>query len=73
MKKPEFDDHCKVDLNTIVLSEHIALLASFVNLYFFIFSESKLKIKTPEQGSCLYICQHCLVHLGDIGEKYVIL
>lgn len=22
----------------------------------------------PQSSSCAYICQHCLVHLGDIGE-----
>lgn len=26
-------------------------------------------IVTPQPSSCSYICQHCLVHLGDIGEK----
>lgn len=25
-------------------------------------------IVTPQPSSCSYICQHCLVHLGDIGE-----
>lgn len=25
-------------------------------------------IITPQPSSCSYICQHCLVHLGDIGE-----
>ena len=27
------------------------------------------KIVTPKKSSCLYICCHCLVHLGDIGEN----
>ena len=26
------------------------------------------RIKTPKKSSCMYICQHCLVHLGDIGK-----
>ncbi|KAK2159240.1 hypothetical protein LSH36_156g11043 [Paralvinella palmiformis] len=26
------------------------------------------KVKVPKQSSCLYICQHCLVHLGDIAR-----
>ena len=26
------------------------------------------KVATPECCSILYICQHCLVHLGDLGE-----
>uniref|UniRef100_A0A3P8VBC7 Telomerase activating protein Est1-like N-terminal domain-containing protein n=1 Tax=Cynoglossus semilaevis TaxID=244447 RepID=A0A3P8VBC7_CYNSE len=26
-------------------------------------------IVTPQPSSCSYICQHCLVHLGDIGEE----
>lgn len=25
-------------------------------------------IVKPQSSSCSYICQHCLVHLGDIGE-----
>ncbi len=25
-------------------------------------------IVKPQPSSCSYICQHCLVHLGDIGE-----
>lgn len=25
-------------------------------------------IVRPQPSSCSYICQHCLVHLGDIGE-----
>ncbi|KAL3871786.1 hypothetical protein ACJMK2_039762 [Sinanodonta woodiana] len=28
----------------------------------------KLKITPPKKSSCLYICQHCLVHLGDIAR-----
>ena len=28
-----------------------------------------MKIKLPKKTSCMYICQHCLVHLGDIGEQ----
>ncbi|MEQ2169890.1 Protein smg7, partial [Goodea atripinnis] len=27
-------------------------------------------IVTPQPSSCSYICQHCLVHLGDIGQPY---
>jgi len=27
-----------------------------------------MKIKLPKKTSCMYICQHCLVHLGDIGQ-----
>jgi len=27
-----------------------------------------MKIKLPKKTSCMYICQHCLVHLGDIGK-----
>lgn len=26
-------------------------------------------IVKPQPSSCSYICQHCLVHLGDIGES----
>jgi len=26
------------------------------------------KVKLPKKTSCMYICQHCLVHLGDIGQ-----
>lgn len=29
-------------------------------------------IVTPQPSSCSYICQHCLVHLGDIGEGLII-
>ena len=29
---------------------------------------SKLKVTPPKKSSCLYVCQHCLVHLGDIGK-----
>ncbi|XP_060079068.1 nonsense-mediated mRNA decay factor SMG7-like [Ylistrum balloti] len=28
----------------------------------------KVKITPPKKSSCLYICQHCLVHLGDIAR-----
>ncbi|XP_046330232.2 nonsense-mediated mRNA decay factor SMG7-like isoform X2 [Haliotis rufescens] len=28
----------------------------------------KNKITTPKKSSCLYVCQHCLVHLGDIAR-----
>uniref|UniRef100_A0A3B3ZD32 Telomerase activating protein Est1-like N-terminal domain-containing protein n=1 Tax=Periophthalmus magnuspinnatus TaxID=409849 RepID=A0A3B3ZD32_9GOBI len=28
---------------------------------------SSSAIVTPQTSSCFYICQHCLVHLGDIG------
>ncbi|XP_050415478.2 nonsense-mediated mRNA decay factor SMG7 [Patella vulgata] len=28
----------------------------------------KAKINPPTKNSCLYICQHCLVHLGDIAR-----
>ncbi|XP_067662602.1 nonsense-mediated mRNA decay factor SMG7-like isoform X2 [Haliotis asinina] len=28
----------------------------------------KKKITTPKKSSCLYVCQHCLVHLGDIAR-----
>ncbi|CAE1298903.1 SMG7 [Acanthosepion pharaonis] len=28
----------------------------------------KAKITPPKKNSCLYICQHCLVHLGDIAR-----
>uniref|UniRef100_A0A674A1P0 SMG7 nonsense mediated mRNA decay factor n=3 Tax=Salmoninae TaxID=504568 RepID=A0A674A1P0_SALTR len=28
-------------------------------------------IVKPQPSSCSYICQHCLVHLGDIGELFV--
>uniref|UniRef100_A0A8I5NUJ9 Nonsense-mediated mRNA decay factor n=1 Tax=Papio anubis TaxID=9555 RepID=A0A8I5NUJ9_PAPAN len=27
-------------------------------------------IVKPQSSSCSYICQHCLVHLGDIGQPY---
>lgn len=30
-------------------------------------------IVTPQPSSCSYICQHCLVHLGDIGEDVSLL
>ncbi|ESO92877.1 hypothetical protein LOTGIDRAFT_119995 [Lottia gigantea] len=30
----------------------------------------KTKINSPTKNSCYYICQHCLVHLGDIGMYY---
>ena len=29
---------------------------------------STSSIVKPQPSSCSYICQHCLVHLGDIGE-----
>uniref|UniRef100_A0A8C5H3G4 Telomerase activating protein Est1-like N-terminal domain-containing protein n=1 Tax=Gouania willdenowi TaxID=441366 RepID=A0A8C5H3G4_GOUWI len=29
---------------------------------------SSSAIVTPQPSSCSYICQHCLVHLGDIGN-----
>ena len=29
----------------------------------------KLKVTPPKKSSCLYVCQHCLVHLGDIGKN----
>lgn len=28
----------------------------------------KLKVTPPKKSSCLYVCQHCLVHLGDIAR-----
>ncbi|GAB1607750.1 protein SMG7 isoform X1 [Argonauta hians] len=28
----------------------------------------KAKITPPKKNSCFYICQHCLVHLGDIAR-----
>ncbi|XP_064616199.1 nonsense-mediated mRNA decay factor SMG7-like [Liolophura sinensis] len=31
-------------------------------------SPSKMKINPPKKSSCLYICQYCLVHLGDIAR-----
>ena len=31
----------------------------------------KLKVTPPKKSSCLYVCQHCLVHLGDIGKNNV--
>lgn len=34
---------------------------------------SSSAIVTPQPSSCSYICQHCLVHLGDIGEKALML
>jgi len=30
-----------------------------------------MKVKLPKKTSCMYICQHCLVHLGDIGQFIV--
>jgi tetratricopeptide (TPR) repeat protein len=32
------------------------------------YSPVNLKIKLPKRSSCMYICQHCLVHLGDIAR-----
>ncbi|CAG2222800.1 EST1C [Mytilus edulis] len=29
---------------------------------------TKIKITPPKKSSCLYFCQHCLVHLGDIAR-----
>lgn len=26
------------------------------------------KVVIPQISSCLYICQYCLVHLGDLGK-----
>ncbi|XP_052789309.1 nonsense-mediated mRNA decay factor SMG7-like [Mya arenaria] len=31
-------------------------------------TSSKLKVTPPKKSSCLYVCQHCLVHLGDIAR-----
>ncbi|XP_052246547.1 nonsense-mediated mRNA decay factor SMG7-like isoform X17 [Dreissena polymorpha] len=31
-------------------------------------SLTKLKVTPPKKSSCLYVCQHCLVHLGDIAR-----
>ncbi|XP_041369833.1 protein SMG7-like [Gigantopelta aegis] len=28
----------------------------------------KTRITPPKKSSCLYVCQHCLVHLGDIAR-----
>ncbi|KAL5011982.1 hypothetical protein ScPMuIL_010533 [Solemya velum] len=28
----------------------------------------RIKITQPKKSSCLYFCQHCLVHLGDIAR-----
>ena len=31
------------------------------------FKKTTYKMKLPKKGSCMYICQYCLIHLGDIG------
>lgn len=32
----------------------------------------RVKIVPPKKSSCLYVCQYCLVHLGDIGMDTMI-
>ena len=44
-----------------------------VVLYFAEKTLQKLKVTPPKKSSCLYVCQHCLVHLGDIGKNMLIL
>uniref|UniRef100_A0A8C6V1Q4 Telomerase activating protein Est1-like N-terminal domain-containing protein n=1 Tax=Neogobius melanostomus TaxID=47308 RepID=A0A8C6V1Q4_9GOBI len=47
-----------VDLPCRVRSSQLGILSV---------KQSSSAIVKPQPSSCFYICQHCLVHLGDIG------
>ncbi|KAJ0059258.1 hypothetical protein NL108_011289, partial [Boleophthalmus pectinirostris] len=49
-----------VDLPCRVRSSQLGILSSSPH--------SSSAIVTPQTSSCFYICQHCLVHLGDIAR-----
>ncbi|XP_072298017.1 nonsense-mediated mRNA decay factor SMG7 isoform X2 [Eucyclogobius newberryi] len=49
-----------VDLPCRVRSSQLGILSSS--------RQSSSAIVTPQSSSCFYICQHCLVHLGDIAR-----
>lgn len=48
-----------VDLPCRVRSSQLGILSN---------KQSSSAIVTPQPSSCFYICQHCLVHLGDIAR-----
>lgn len=48
-----------VDLPCRVKSSQLGIISN---------KQSGGAIVRPQPSSCSYICQHCLVHLGDIGE-----
>ncbi|KAK7944419.1 hypothetical protein WMY93_000147 [Mugilogobius chulae] len=50
-----------VDLPCRVRSSQLGILSSSRQ-------SSSSAIVTPQPSSCFYICQHCLVHLGDIAR-----
>jgi len=54
-----------LDIKTLWMSE-----CDFLSLSVFCveYGPVHMKIKLPQKTSCMYICQHCLVHLGDIGQ-----
>lgn len=48
-----------VDLPCRVKSSHLGIISN---------KQSSSAIVRPQPSSCSYICQHCLVHLGDIAR-----
>ncbi|KAI9518327.1 Protein smg7, partial [Dissostichus eleginoides] len=49
-----------VDLPSRVKSSQLGIISN---------KQSGSSIVTPQPSSCSYICQHCLVHLGDIEYR----
>ena len=55
----------------IWLSLFFAMFMVFVSFLWLEYGPVAKKIKNPKKSSSMYICQHCLVHLGDIGKSHM--